>query len=185
MARSGESSTIAPSRCERKVTPSSSSLRSCAERHDLEAAGIGQDRVRPVHESVQAAERRDAFGARAAASDDRCCRARYRRRCARTSSVVSPLTVACVPTGMKAGVATVPCGVVISPRRAAPSMASRRRKRSDMRRRRSARLAEQQAGVAVGIEAIARRDRMRIGALHARRARQNAATSMNSVERGR
>src|SRR5258708_1926397 len=30
-----------------------------------------------------------------------------------------PLTVACVPTGMKAGVSTVPCGVNSLPRRAA------------------------------------------------------------------
>ena len=43
----------------------------------------------------------------------------------RTSSKVTPFTVACVPTGMKAGVAIVPRGVDISPRRAAPSVASR------------------------------------------------------------
>jgi hypothetical protein len=35
------------------------------ERHDLKAAGIGEDRIRPVHELVQAAESRDALGARA------------------------------------------------------------------------------------------------------------------------
>ena len=64
MARSGESSTMAPSRCERKVTPCSSSLRKRRQRHHLEAAGIGQDRQRPVHERVQAAERGDALGAR-------------------------------------------------------------------------------------------------------------------------
>ncbi len=40
----------------------------------------------------------------------------------RTSSNVTPFTVACVPTGMKAGVAIVPRGVDISPRRAAPSV---------------------------------------------------------------
>src|SRR5438477_1535028 len=33
------------------------------------------------------------------------------------------LTLPCVPTGMKAGVCTTPCGVVSSPRRAAPSVA--------------------------------------------------------------
>src|SRR5262249_23593461 len=32
--------------------------------HALETAGIGEDRPRPIHEAVQAAERRDAFGAR-------------------------------------------------------------------------------------------------------------------------
>ena len=34
-------------------------------------------------------------------------------------SGVIPLTVAWVPTGMKAGVSTVPCGVIKRPRRAA------------------------------------------------------------------
>ena len=34
------------------------------QRHDLEPAGIGEDRVRPVHEAVQSAERRDPLGAR-------------------------------------------------------------------------------------------------------------------------
>jgi hypothetical protein len=33
------------------------------QRHHLEAAGIGEDRQRPVHEGVQAAEGRDALGA--------------------------------------------------------------------------------------------------------------------------
>src|SRR5476649_2171092 len=45
----------------------------------------------------------------------------------RTSSGISPFTVACVPTGMKAGVCTAPCGVTISPRRALPSVAIRRK----------------------------------------------------------
>src|SRR5258708_1697467 len=47
---------------------------------------------------------------------------------ARTVSGASPFTVPCVPTGMNAGVATVPCGVISSPQRAAPSVASRRNK---------------------------------------------------------
>ena len=34
------------------------------QRHDLEAAGIGQDRMRPADELVQAAEPRHALGAR-------------------------------------------------------------------------------------------------------------------------
>ena len=45
------------------MTPSASSLRSFGQRHDLEAAGVGQDRAGPVHEAVQAAEPRDALGA--------------------------------------------------------------------------------------------------------------------------
>src|SRR5689334_1101219 len=43
----------------------------------------------------------------------------------RTISGVSPLTVACVPTGMNTGVRTLPCGVWNAPARAAPSVASR------------------------------------------------------------
>src|SRR5262249_55729118 len=46
---------------------------------------------------------------------------------ARTVSGASPFTVACVPTGMKAGVATAPCAVAISPQRAAPSGVIRRK----------------------------------------------------------
>src|SRR3954453_4989594 len=42
---------------------------------------------------------------------------------ARTAAACTPLIVACVPTGMKAGVRTVPCAELISPRRAAPSVA--------------------------------------------------------------
>ncbi len=34
------------------------------QRHDLEAAGIRQDRAGPVHEAMQSTEPRDAFGAR-------------------------------------------------------------------------------------------------------------------------
>src|SRR5690348_7507078 len=48
---------------------------------------------------------------------------------ARTVPGASAFTVACVPTGMKAGVATAPCGVMISPQRAAPSVAIRRKER--------------------------------------------------------
>src|SRR5262245_35299096 len=48
---------------------------------------------------------------------------------ARTVPGASALTVACVPTGMKAGVVTGPCGVMISPQRAAPSLAIRRKER--------------------------------------------------------
>ena len=33
-------------------------------RHHLKAAGIGQDRIRPAHESMQPAKRRDALGRR-------------------------------------------------------------------------------------------------------------------------
>src|SRR6476619_7169477 len=49
----------------------------------------------------------------------------------RTWSGVSPLTAAWVPTGMKTGVSTGPCGVSRRPRRAGPSVESRV-KRQDM-----------------------------------------------------
>src|SRR5665213_3619280 len=40
-----------------------------------------------------------------------------------------PFTEPCVPTGMKAGVCTAPCGVTNSPRRAAPSDAISRKEK--------------------------------------------------------
>ena len=43
-----------------------------AERDDLEAARVGQDRAVPVHEPVQAAEPRDPLVARAAGTGGRC-----------------------------------------------------------------------------------------------------------------
>src|SRR5437879_6189141 len=46
---------------------------------------------------------------------------------ARTSARCMALTVACVPPGMKAGVRTMPCAVVISPWRAARSVEKRRK----------------------------------------------------------
>ena len=98
-------------------------LAQLGEAHHLEPAGIGEDRVRPAHELVQAAEPRRSAPRRAPASDDRCCRA----RCPRPARAPRPgyiaLTVAAVPTGMKAGVRIVPRGVEIAPSRAAPSRA--------------------------------------------------------------
>src|SRR5262245_24889269 len=49
---------------------------------------------------------------------------------ARTWSMYMALTVPPVPTGMKAGVRTVPRGMEISPRRAPPSVASRRKEKA-------------------------------------------------------
>src|ERR1700716_2577054 len=90
---------------------------------------------------------------------------------ARTASGARPFTVACVPTGMKAGVATAPCGVVISPRRAAPSVAMRRKAKGSgigdrINLTGSILRLEQEAGVAIGVEPISRFDRVRIGAFH-------------------
>ena len=102
---------------------------------------------------------------------------------ARTSSGCTPLTVACVPTGMKAGVRTAPCGGrdLAAARRAVGRDQAEGKRRQVM----LTTATEQQAGVAVGIEAIAGLDRMRIGALASTSRPQNAATSMNKVERGR
>ena len=41
-----------------------------------------------------------------------------------TRPMSTPLTVAAVATGMNSGVGTLPCGVVSTPARAAPSVAS-------------------------------------------------------------
>ena len=41
-----------------------------------------------------------------------------------TRPISTPLTVAAVATGMNSGVFTLPCGVVSTPARAAPSVAS-------------------------------------------------------------
>src|SRR5690606_7632462 len=72
------------------------------------------------------------------------------------------LTVPTVPTGMKAGVRMTPRGMEISPRRALPSVALRVNwKRSCM-----SGVPEEQAGVAVGIEAIARRDGVIVSRAH-------------------
>src|SRR5262244_192007 len=49
---------------------------------------------------------------------------------ARTASGARPFTVAWLPIGKKAGVATAPCGVAISPRRATPSVASKRNEKA-------------------------------------------------------
>ena len=101
---------------------------------------------------------------------------------AATSSGNMAFTVAPVPTGMKAGVRMTPRGVAMAPVRASPSRALRvKEKRSVIslsplpsshrgegvfsagfgRLRRA-----EQAGIAIGIEAIALRDRMGIGAPH-------------------
>ena len=89
------------------------------EAEDLEAAAVGEDRAVPAHEAVQAAERRDASARPAAARDDTCWRGSSARRFRAGWPASTPLTVACVPTGMNAGVSTAPCGVVNVPRRAA------------------------------------------------------------------
>ena len=100
------------------------------QRHHLEAARVGQDRV---GQFMNGAGRRAPRCARRpdAASGDRCCRAGFRRRSRARPPGCTPLTVACVPTGMKAGVRTTPCAVAISPRRAAPSVASSLKPKSE------------------------------------------------------
>ena len=79
------------------------------EAEDLKTAGIGEDRPVPAHERVQAARAPPPRPRRAAAPGDRCSPAASRCPVPRICSGVNPLTVACVPTGMKAGVSTGPC----------------------------------------------------------------------------
>jgi hypothetical protein len=88
---SGVSRSLAPSIGERKRTPSSLILRSCAELTDLEAAGVGEDRPPPVHEAVQAAEAtRMTLVARPQPSGGRCCRGRSARAGRRALPASSP-----------------------------------------------------------------------------------------------
>src|SRR5262252_4235729 len=87
---------------------------------------------------------------------------------ARTSSWCTPLIAPWVPTGMKAGVRTTPWAVVISPTRAAASVAiSRNEKgRAMVVYLMAIYLSEQQASVAIRVEAVIVRDRMVVGAAH-------------------
>ena len=128
IARSGESSTMAPSRCERNVTPRLGDAAQRRKRHHLKAAGIGQDRIRPAHEGMQPAERRDALGRRPQHQMIGVAEENVGARGAHVVAVHA-LTAACVPTGMNAGVRTTPCAVAISPVRAAPSVARRRKEK--------------------------------------------------------
>ena len=73
------------------------------ERERLEAARVGEHRVRPAREGVEASERGDRARRRAAASGGTCCRGRRARPVDATSPGVSVLTLPCVPTGMNVG----------------------------------------------------------------------------------
>ncbi len=129
------------------------------QRHDLEAAAVGQDRAGPVHEPVQAAEPLDPVGAGpqhqvVGVAEDRCA-----APVARTWSAVIALTVPAVPTGMNTGVAhRAMRGVRACPARAAPSCACERPAEASC--------PLQQAGVAVAVEAVAGGDRVRVGGPH-------------------
>ncbi len=87
----------------RNVTPSASSLRSCARLHHLIAAAIGEDRAIPAHESCKP-PRRESARRLGGASDDRCCPAGYRLPPGAPDRPLVAFTVPAVPTGMKAGV---------------------------------------------------------------------------------
>src|ERR1700742_4207373 len=94
-----------------------------------------------------------------------------------TDSGSIALTVPAVPTGMKAGVLTTPCAVWSWPRRALPSVArmSNALLMFDKTLGMNASWgALQQAGIAIGEEAIAGFDRMRVGRAHPRGAGKGA-----------
>src|SRR3989337_514023 len=93
---------------------------------------------------------------------------------AATSSGNMALTVAPVPTGMKAGVRTIPRGIVIVPVRALPSRALPEKEIRSANRR-SFHLSPggegvlsraKQAGIAIGVKAVALFNGMGIGAIH-------------------
>ena len=92
--------------------------------HDLEAAGIGQDRVWPAGKLVQAAQPRDALGAGPQHKMVGVAQNDIGAEVAGPDPGYIALTVPPVPTGMKAGVRTTPRGIEISPRRAEPSSTS-------------------------------------------------------------
>ena len=93
-------------------------LERVGEAEDLEAARVGEDGAVPVHERVQAAGVAHDVSAGAQVRGGRCWRAAPARRCRPSCGVVTPLTVARVPTGMNTGVSTGPCAVWKRPRRA-------------------------------------------------------------------
>ena len=82
-----------------------------AQREDLEAARVGEDRPVPGHEAVQPAEVARSARRRGGSAGGRCCRAGSARRGRAPRPGASALTVACVPTGMKTGVRQSPCAV--------------------------------------------------------------------------
>src|SRR5215472_15815531 len=86
---------------------------------------------------------------------------------------------------MKAGVRTIPCVVAISPVRAAPSLAI---SRNENELAIAAYLSEQQASVAIGIEAVIDGDGVRIGLAHdveaAKRASQHEQGRARQMEIG-
>ena len=79
------------------------------EAEDLKATAVGQDRAVETAERMQPAEGR-TISSPGPAPDDRCWPGSF-APVARTMSTVRPFTVPCVPTGMNAGMSTLPCGV--------------------------------------------------------------------------
>ena len=92
-------------------------LAQIAQAEDLKSAGIGENRVRPRHELVQAAHLADQF---VPGPEEQVIRVAENDLRAEVFQVLLrwPFTVAAVPTGMNAGVSIMPCGVVMRPSRA-------------------------------------------------------------------
>ena len=150
--RSGVSRCAEPSMCELEGDAVLVELAELRQRHHLEAAGVGQDRPRPVGEGVQAAERRHPLGARpqhqviGVAEDDVGAGRPHLIQ-------VIAFTVPAVPTGMKAGVRTTPRGSVdrAGPRRAVGRVDAEGRRRGVI----APRLRIEQARIAIRIEPVA------------------------------
>src|SRR5450759_704178 len=126
VAFSGESAQSAPSRCERNSTPSSDTLRIAARLNTWYpplSVRIGWGQPMNVCSPPARAIR---------PSPGRRCRWYVLPRmisapASSTSRWVIPLTAPRVPTGMNAGVWTVPCGVTSTPRLAEPSVSVMRK----------------------------------------------------------
>ena len=125
MATSGVSTRFDPSRCDRNVKPSSDVVRRSERENAWKppesvsiACGHREKRCRPPALAMISGPGRNHRWYVLPSTT--------RAPVAATSAGTSVLTDPCVPTGMNVGVGTSPCGVVSTPARAWPSVASRR-----------------------------------------------------------
>src|SRR5437764_7727002 len=160
--RSGVSSWVAPSIGERNVTPSSVSRRSLASEKTWkppESVRIGPS---------QPMKRWSPPSSRTRSGPGRTSKwyvllSTIWAPAARRSSGLRLFTAARVPTGMKAGVSTTPCAVTRRPRRAAPSLATTSNA-SALTTGATGAGSYDQRRVAIGVEPVAGRERMTVGA---------------------
>ena len=93
-------------------------LPQAAQAENLKAAGIGQDRARPRHEPMQSAQPLNRLMPGPQIQMIGVAKNNGTPRSSGKIPLREPLTVACVPTGMKIGVGMSPCGGMQDTRRA-------------------------------------------------------------------